>query len=154
MTHNPQGAGNVNYQYQSATTGPAAIRGGPLLTLPADLTCPKWFTYNQSNQVANAIAYQGGTTSDGWKSNAGTLVSPLDEVAKGLDAAQTNIAAATTRVRAIADNLFGSLPEPKESGNSAPQRIGRIGSLNDQADRINGWLTELDAQLNRLAPLA
>lgn len=81
-------------------------------------------------------------------------IAPLDELSQSLNGAQERVTSSISRIRAIADNLFGALPEGKDGANSVrPSRLGRVGSLNDQAETIHSFLSDLDNQLARLSSL-
>jgi hypothetical protein len=78
---------------------------------------------------------------------------PLDELEKQLVEARERAFRAATRVREIADALLGPVPESPDKIGASGTRLGRIGSLNGQADSIHAALSELDRQLARLGPL-
>jgi hypothetical protein len=77
---------------------------------------------------------------------------PLDDLDKSLIHARDRVARDANAVRALADRLFGGEPEGDAGGNT-PLRSGRLGSLNDSADFLHVAISELEHQLDRLAPL-
>jgi hypothetical protein len=86
--------------------------------------------------------------------SASVATMPLDELAKQLEAARERITQSSTRVRTIADVLFGPLAEMKEGANNIkPSPNGRVHGLNEQANALHYWLGELEGELNRLNPL-
>lgn len=90
---------------------------------------------------------------------AGTAVpaeqNPLSVLEQSFEEARKRVSDQTERVRQLADHLFGG--EPERGGNGlkeAPPRMGRSGALLDQAEALHRALGYLDAQLDRLIPLA
>lgn len=110
---------------------------------------------------ANAAQVQGNYVNGGVQSAGySTILSvaatmPLDELAKRLDVARERTTQATTRIRAIADSLFGPEPEQKQNSGATlqPPPNGRVASLSSQADGVHYWLAELERQIGRLSPL-
>lgn len=75
---------------------------------------------------------------------------PLDDLAKSLDTAANRIATLNQRARQIADTLIGGEPESKTGGTNQPPRMGRMGSLYDQAELLHAGLGELERQISRI----
>jgi hypothetical protein len=82
---------------------------------------------------------------------------PLSVLEQGYEEARKRISDQTDRVRQLADHLFGGEPERGSNGSKipeAPPRMGRSGALLDQSEALHRALGYLDAQLDRLIPLA
>lgn len=77
---------------------------------------------------------------------------PLDELEKALISARDRIQRDASNVRTLADRLFGAEPE-SEGANKALGRSGRLGNLQDAAEYVHNTISELEHQLDRLAPL-
>lgn len=80
---------------------------------------------------------------------------PLSVLEQSFEEARKRVSDQTERVRQLADHLFGG--EPERGGNGlkeAPPRMGRSGALLDQSEALHRALGYLDAQLDRLIPLA
>lgn len=78
---------------------------------------------------------------------------PLDDLAKSLDVAAGRIATLNQRARQIADALIGGEPESKTGGASQPPRMGRLGSLHDQAELLHAGIGELERQITRIGAI-
>lgn len=104
-----------------------------------------------AQQFANG---SGAFPSIALSGNTITALAPLDELAQQLEGARERIRSASRNVQAIADNLFGSLPEGGQTDGPKVGRSGRLGSLNEQAEYIHKTIFELEQQINRLASLS
>jgi hypothetical protein len=86
--------------------------------------------------------------------SASGVMTPLDDLAKSLDVARDRLNLLTQRAKDIAGTLLGPEAESKQSASlDHPPRIGRMGSLNDQAEFIHTQITELERQVSRIASI-
>jgi hypothetical protein len=104
-------------------------------------------SYDPRERAAN-----GGYGSPKVISAAGVMT-PLDDLSKSLDVARDRIGGAIQRAKAIADSLMGPEAETKPIGPDHPPRMGRMGSLGDQAEFIHSTISELERQIHRIGSI-